>query len=295
MEKVKKNSMITCFKNIFSYTPKEQYHFSIPETNEEIESNPTPPNNANLETPKEVFPSIDVNLEAITSRFNTFINSDIIVREFRLIAKNKEYKAFLLYIDGMVDTTSINHFVLDPLMLRNTSNMYQNPDSETVKQAVANNIVVRKVKKFDLGTYIFNHLVPQNSVKQISSFDDVASSVNSGNCSHFVDTLNIVFDIDVKGFKQRSIGKPENEIVIRGSQEAFTENIRTNTSLLRRFVNNEKLIMENIEVGKITKTKCAVCYIENITNSDLVAEVKYRLNNIDVDSILSSRSIRTIN
>ena len=29
--------MITCFKNIFSYTPKEQYHFSIPETNEEID------------------------------------------------------------------------------------------------------------------------------------------------------------------------------------------------------------------------------------------------------------------
>ncbi len=291
MEKVKKNSMITCFKSIFSYQPKEQYHFSIPETNEEIASNPTPP--SSIETPKNIFSSIDVNLEAITSRFNTLINSDIIVREFRLIAKNKEYKAFLLYIDGMVDTTSINHFVLDPLMLRNTANMYQNPENETVKQAVANNIVVRKVKKFDLGTYIFNHLVPQNSVKQICTFDDVASSVNMGNCCLFVDTLNIVFDIDVKGFKQRSVGKPENEVVIRGSQEAFTENIRTNTSLLRRFVNNEKLIIENLEVGTITQTKCAVCYIENITNNDLVAEVKYRLNNIDVDSILSSRSIRT--
>ena len=281
------------FNDLFTWQDQEEYDFSLPE--KYYENKPSTSDDDSAISPKNIFPSIDVNLEAITSRFNTFINSDIIVREFRLIAKNKEYKAFLLYIDGMVDTTSINHFVLDPLMLRNTSNMYQNPDSETVKQAVANNIVVRKVKKFDLGTYIFNHLVPQNSVKQISSFDDVASSVNSGNCSLFVDTLNIVFDIDVKGFKQRSVGKPENEIVIRGSQEAFTENIRTNTSLLRRFVNNEKLIMENIEVGKITKTKCAVCYIENITNSDLVAEVKYRLNNIDVDSILSSRSIRTIN
>lgn len=290
-----KNSLITYVKNIFSYEPKEQYHFSIPETNEEIKNNPNSLETSNIETPKEVFPSIGVNLEAITSRFNTLINSDIIVREFRLIAKNKEYKAFLLYIDGMVDTKSINHFVLDPLMLRNTANMYQNQETETVKQAVANNIIVRKVKKFDLSDYIFNHLVPQNSVKQISAFDDVASSVNSGNCCLFVDTLTTVFDIDVKGFKQRSLGKPENEVVIRGSGEAFTENIRTNTSLVRRFVNNEKLIIENLEVGNITKTKCAVCYIENITNSDLVAEVKYRLNNIDVDSILSSRSIRTIN
>lgn len=35
--------------------------------------------------------------------------------------------------------------------------------------------------------------------------------------------------------------------------------------------------------------------MEDITNNELVAEVKYRLNNINVDSIVSSRSIRTIN
>ena len=131
-------------------------------------------------------------------------------------------------------------------------------------------------------------------LNRLGSFDSIASSVNSGNCALFVDTLNIAFDIDVKGFKQRSVGKPENEIVIRGSQEAFTENIRTNTSLLRRFANNEKLIIESLEVGTLTKTKCAVCYMEDITNNDLVAEVKYRLNNIDVDSILSSGQLEQL-
>ena len=60
-------------------------------------------------------------------------------------------------------------------------------------------------------------------------------------------------------------------------------------------VNNEKLVIENIEIGDITKTKCAVCYQENIANSDLVAEVKYRVNNLDIDSMLSSRTIRRIN
>lgn len=109
-----------------------------------------------------------------------------------------------------------------------------------------------------------------------------------------MDTLNIVFDIDVKGFKQRSVEKPENEIVIRGSQEAFTENLRTNTSLLRRFVNNESLIIENLEVGSLTKTKCAVCYMKNIANNDLVGEVKYRLNNLEVDSIISSGQLEQL-
>ena len=59
----------------------------------------------------------------------------------------------------------------------------------------------------------------------------------------FVDTLNIAFDIEVKGFQQRNIEKPNNEIVIKGPHEAFVENIRTNTSLLRRYTNTEKLVI----------------------------------------------------
>ena len=159
---------------MFFYQPKEQYHFSIPETSSETsEQNPsidTSSENSNTLSPKNIFNNIGANLEAITTRFNTLINSDIVIRQFSLIAKNKEYKAFLLYIDGMVDTTSINHFVLDPLMLRNMANTYQDQENGTPKQTPTNSIVVRKVKKFDLSSYIFNHLVPQNSVKQVRYF-----------------------------------------------------------------------------------------------------------------------------
>ena len=109
-----------------------------------------------------------------------------------------------------------------------------------------------------------------------------------GNCVLFIDTLNQAFDIEVKGFKQRNIDTPNNEVVIKGPNEAFVENIRTNTSILRRIVNNENLIIESIEVGKITKTKCAVCYIQDFTNQDLINEVKYRLNNLYIDSLFSA-------
>lgn len=115
-----------------------------------------------------------------------------------------------------------------------------------------------------------------------------------GNCGLFVDTLNIAFNIDVKGFKQRSVDKPNNEIIIKGPHEAFVENIRTNTSLLRRIINNENLVIENIDIGKMTKTKCAVCYIDNLTNSDLINEVKFRLNNLDIDSLLSAGELEQL-
>ena len=87
---------------------------------------------------------------------------------------------------------------------------------------------------------------------------------------------------------------PNNEIVIKGPHEAFVENIRTNTSLIRRIVNNENLVIENLEIGKITKTKCAVCYMQDITNTDLVSEVKYRLNNLEIDSLLSSGELEQL-
>lgn len=47
--------------------------------------------------------------------------------------------------------------------------------------------------------------------------------------------------------------------------------------------------------GKISGTKIAICYMKNIANESLVAEAKFRINNLDIDYITSSRSIRTIN
>ena len=188
----------------------------------------------------------------------------------------------------------MDDFILKPLMLRNKNNLYDGSQNKVVSEAIANNITVRKVKKFDLAKYLNDCLMPQNSVKKITSFSEAANGINSGNCVLFVDTLALAFDIEVKGFMQRSVDSPNNEIVIKGPHEAFVENIRTNTSLIRRIVNNENLIIENLEVGKITKTKCAVCYIQNVTNPDLVNEVKYRLNNLEIDSLLSAGELEQL-
>lgn len=51
-------------------------------------------------------------------------------------------------------------------------------------------------------------------------------------------------------------------MVIRGAQVGFTENLRTNTSLLRRYVNNENLIIESVNIGKLSKTPCSICYLK---------------------------------
>lgn len=165
---------------------------------------------------------------------------------------------------------------------------------EIVAEYNSNDVIIRKVKKFNLKNYIYNHLIPQNSIKIVDKFEDAISSINIGDSILLVESLNVAFDIDAKGFKQRSISSPQNEIVVRGSQEAFVENIRTNTSMLRRIINNEDLIIESCSVGKISKTKVAVCYLGNIANNDLVAEVKFRVNNLDIDYLTSSGQLEQL-
>lgn len=280
--------------NAFGYTPKDIYQFTLPTDSENPESNTIQNSKQTPENKQNVFPNISENLKYVKTKYNTLINSDIIVREFILNARDKQYSAFLLYIDGMVDSQILNDFVLEPLMLRNRNNLFNDAQNRIISKSDTNNVTIKKVKKFNLADYIENCLIPQNSLKQQNSFDDIFAGINSGNCALFVDTLSVGFDIDVKGFKQRSISQPENEIVIKGPHEAFVENLRTNTSLLRRFTNNENLTIENIKVGKITKTNCAVCYIQNITNDDLVAEAKYRLNNLEIDSLLSAGELEQL-
>ena len=311
-------SVLNKVLNLFKYEPAQNYNFVLM-GDEQEEKNISYKAESNSSDYKVVFSDLSKNLEYINIKFNTLINSDIVVREFNIYARNKQYSAFLFYIDGMSDSELINDFVIKPLMLRNKANTFEDikdlfsnktggssrtPTPTHNLNCIKNDkfqIPAKKIKcnvhkkpKFDLKDYIFNCLLPQNDVKQTKEFSDLISGVNSGNCALFIDTLDIGFDIDVKGFKQRSISTPTNELVIKGPQEAFVENIRTNTSLLRRTINNENLIIENIDVGNLSKTKCGVCYLKDIANSSLVAEVKYRLNNLEIDSLISSGQLEQL-
>ncbi|MBP3830864.1 MAG: spore germination protein [Clostridia bacterium] len=288
-------------KKLFKYEPIPNYDFNIQST-----ENASVQDLSREKTDQKVYSSLQKNLEFAQSKYNSLINSDIIIRHFSIICKNKQYKAFLLYIDGMTDSVIVNQFVLHPLMLRNKNNTFDDSTNTPNTQNIQKSQNTKKVQNAqnnkndtqknyeDLSNYIYERLIPNNNISIQKQFDKIISDINSGNCALFVDTLNVVFDIDAKGFKQRSIDRPQIENVIKGPQEAFVENIRTNTSLLRRLTNNENLVIENVEVGEISKTKCALCYMQNIANGDLIAEAKYRLNNLSIDTLVSSGELEQL-
>lgn len=247
--------------------------------------------------PKKIFTEIDKNLDFLKYKYNALICNDVIIREFSLLAQNIEYKAFVMYIDGMVDSPVINEFILSPLMMRNRANIFDDKQKKFVSEEKIDNVTLKNFKKSkekNLVDFIYNSLIPQNSVDKVTDFSDVYSAINMGNCMLFVDSLDTAFNLDVKGFKQRNIDSPSNEVVVRGSQEAFVENIRTNTSMIRRLVNNENLVMETLTVGQITKTQVSIGYIKSLANEDLVAEVRYRINNLSVDYLISSGQLEQL-
>lgn len=234
--------------NFIKFKEDEDYNFVLPDADstQDSEISDSSDELKPLENVSEnVYPSLDVNLEYVKVKYNTMINSDIKIRNFLINIKSKQYRAFLLYIDGMIDGDSINKFVIEPLMLRNISN---NSEHNIVNTAVTNNAVVRRVKKFNLVEYITECLVPQNDVSTSKKFADIFQKVNAGISALFIDTIDTVFMIDAKGFEKRSITSPENEIIIRGPHEGFIESIRTNTSLIRRLINNENLIIEDMSI-----------------------------------------------
>lgn len=161
------------FNRFFGYMPTQQYQFNLPtSTNNNAE--------ANDDSEKvNIYPSLTVNEEYMKTKYNLLINSDIILRNFTINARGKQYNAFLVYIDGMVDSQIMDDFILKPLMLRNKSNSFDGSQNKVISEAVTNNITVRKVKKFDLPSFLLGCLMPQNAVTQETSFDDVISGINS--------------------------------------------------------------------------------------------------------------------
>ncbi len=265
------------FKNLFGYKEQEEYEFILPNAANNL------PQITEESKKQKLFPTLSVNIEYLKTKYNLLINSDIKIRKFALPIQNKKILAALLYIDGMVDEKTITDSVLQPLLLKNSITM-QEQQNKFNRLAAQN----ARAPKINLENFIFNGLIPHNSISKETEFENIISKVNAGFCALFVDTIGTAFCVETKGFQGRSVSEPLTESIVRGPQEGFVENLRINTSMLRKIVNNEHLVIEEVEVGKISKTKVAVCYVENIANDDLVAETKYRINNLNIDYLLSS-------
>lgn len=193
------------------------------------------------------------NRKAFEAAFNFPLNKDIVFRDFKFSGK----ESFVIYIDGMADGDKIADFILRPLL--NMSNAGYN--LENISQI--------------------------SNISKETEFCKMITAILQGDSVICVDGENTAYICETKGFDKRGVEKPQVENSIIGALEAFTENLRTNTTLLHRIIKNQGLTTEMVTIGQMNNLLCGVMYLNGVVNMKLVEEVKRRLNGIDTDFVQS--------
>ena len=92
----------------------------------------------------------------------------------------------------------------------------------------------------------------------------------------------------------RGVSTPVTENTARGPLDSFTENIEANIGLLKRRIKSNDLWIKKYKLGKYTETMTCLVYIKSITKKDIVDKVDNLINNIDIDGIIASGTIRNL-
>lgn len=208
--------------------------------------------------------SLEENKKIVEALYHLPDNKDIVIRNFS-IPGERPISAMLVFLDGMIDKKVVNLSVLQPLMM---------PD-ETAGRYFGD----------DLLNYIVGEVLPSDQIKQVTLFKDIAEGINSGDTALFIDGASTAALLETKGYEHRTVGRTQIEQSVRGSQAAFSETLRVNTGLIRTIFPTSDLITEIMKVGDRIPKNCAIMYLKDIANPQLVAEIKRRIQGISTDYI----------
>ncbi len=125
-------------------------------------------------------------------------------------------------------------------------------------------------------------------IQTVAALTELSYACLSGDTVLLLDGCQAGLVIHTRGWKSRGITEPQSETVVRGPREGFTEDLRTNVSMMRRKIRSGRLQFDHMVVGRKTKTNLCVMYLDGVADPKVVKEVKSRLDSLEVDSILES-------
>lgn len=126
------------------------------------------------------------------------------------------------------------------------------------------------------------------NVKTESKITDATNDILSGNAMIFIDGKNKAISVDLKKFEVRAISEPPTGLAVRGPRNGFTESIKSNLSLVRRYLKSPDLKVETFEKGRYTKTSIAFMYIDGISRPEIIDKIRQKIREIDIDGIPDS-------
>jgi spore germination protein KA len=197
-----------------------------------------------------------------------FKDMDIIrYKEVVQTGEKKPFRYFLIFCDGMVNSEIINTHIVKPLM------------------------TITPRQKGPLVDALLADVVQVGEAKTTGCFRDVVESVTCGETVLFAEGCDQAAILNTKQPSLRSIEEPDNEKVLGGPREGFTESLMQNLSQVTRRVHTNEFKTKMLTLGRRTRTSVCVCYFDSLADKSLLDRLFMRLNNIDIDGVLDSNYI----
>ena len=149
-------------------------------------------------------------------------------------------------------------------------------------ESAVSNVTIRKV------------VLGLSDVFPLETMEDVISTIMTGNAALIIDGKNYALKIRSAGYPGLGVQEANDEKVLRGTNEGFSDSYKTNEALIRKRIRTPELKIEELQSGKRTKTGIALLYMDTIVRKEVLAEVKKRLKGFETDGILDSGVIEQL-
>lgn len=128
------------------------------------------------------------------------------------------------------------------------------------------------------------------SCSAAQTIEDAVEKLLNGFCVVvYPDGQTLCFE--TKTGEKRAVGAPKSENTVKGAKDAFTETLRTNTSLVRRHLRTPRLRLEQRTVGHVSGTCVCLCYLDGCADAQRVARMRTRLGQLRLEGLLSPASV----
>ena len=144
---------------------------------------------------------------------------------------------------------------------------------------------------------LFNHIkdkVFNSNLNYCNNYNDLFYFLSSGFTAIIIEGYNKAIVVETRATLDRGIVESSSEPIIRGPKDSFSENHNINIGLIRKRIKDNNLYFRDVVVGRRTKTKVTISYINDIVPDYKIKEIVDSLNKIDIDGILDSGYIREL-
>ncbi|ALF11000.1 spore germination protein [Parageobacillus thermoglucosidasius] len=139
-----------------------------------------------------------------------------------------------------------------------------------------------------------NKLLPMELLGKEVLIDDLDYHLFSGDLLVYFQKADVLYSLTLANPPNRDPEEPNTEVSIRGPKDGFIEEISKNVALIRKRIKSYKLCYEQFIVGTRSQTRVGLMYIDDIANREMIHEVKKRILQLNIDSIMSTNQLEEL-